>query len=275
MRNGSLSKPILEFYERYDEANRLSTGVFQLELARTQEILQRHLPVPPAKIFDIGGGTGVYSCWLAQLGYEVHLLDPAPSHLEQAKALSAKQPAHPISSIVFGDARQLDFENHSADVVLMFGPLYHLHERQDRLTALKEAHRVLRPDGRLFAAIISRFASVLDGLFQGFLDDPQFAQIVAQDLVDGKHRNPTNNIFYFTDAYFHRAEELVAELAEAGFQHEKTLAIEGPGWWLQNFEAWWNDADRRERLLDLTRKLESEPSLIGASAHVMGIARKP
>jgi ubiquinone/menaquinone biosynthesis C-methylase UbiE len=271
----TVPEPIRNFYEKYDEANRLATGMFQLELARTQEILQRHLPAPPAKILDVGGGPGIYSCWLAQLGYEVHLLDPVSSHLDHAKLLSSKQPEHPIAGFVLGDARRLDFADQCADAVLMFGPLYHLQERQDRLMALKETHRVLRQGGRLFAAVISRFASVLDGLFQGLLDDPQFAQIVAQDLVDGKHRNPTNNIFYFTEAYFHRVEELEAELVEAGFQHEKTLAIEGPGGWLQNFDAWWNDAGRRERLLELMRKLESEPSLIGASAHVMGIARKP
>lgn len=271
----AFSDSIRAFYEKYDEANRLATGVFQLELTRTQGILLRFLPAPPAKILDIGGGPGVYSCWLAQLGYEVHLLDPVPSHLDHAKSLSSKQPEHPVAGFILGEARQLDFAEESFDVVLMFGPLYHLHERQDRLMALKEAQRVLRQNGRLFAAVISRFASALDGLFQGALDDPEFAQIVAQDLVDGKHRNPTNNIFYFTEAYFHRPEELATEFAEAGFQHEKTLAIEGPGGWLQNFDAWWNDAARRERLLDLIRKLESEPSLMGASAHVMGIARKP
>jgi len=270
----TFSEQIRAFYEKYDEANRLATSVFQLEFARTQEILQRYLPAPPATILDIGGGPGIYSCWLAQVGYEVHLLDPVSSHLDHAKSSSAKQPDHPITGFVLGEARRLDFADQSADVVLMFGPLYHLHERQDRLMALKEAHRVLRKDGRLFAAVISRFASALDGLFQGMLDDPEFAKIVAQDLVDGKHRNPTNNIFYFTDAYFHRVEELEAELAEAGFQYEKTLAIEGPGWWLQNFDAWWNNAARRERLLNLMRKLESEPSLMGASAHIIGIARK-
>ena len=56
--------------------------------------------------------------------------------------------------------------------------------------------------------------------------------------------------------------------------YEKTLAIEGPGGWLQNFDAWWNDAAWRERLLNLIRRVESEPSLLGASAHIMGIARK-
>lgn len=230
----TVPEQIRAFYEKYDEASRLASGMFQLEFARTQEILQRYLPAPPAKILDIGGGPGIYSCWLAQLGYEVHLLDPVSSHLEHAKSLSAKQPWHPIAEFILGESRRLDFADQSADVVLMFGPLYHLHERQDRLMALKEAHRVLRPGGQLFAAVISRFASALDGLFQGALDDPEFVQIVAQDLVDGKHRNPTNNIFYFTDAYFHRVEELEEEFVEAGFQYEKTLAIEGPGGWLQN-----------------------------------------
>jgi hypothetical protein len=126
----------------------------------------------------------------------------------------------------------------------------------------------------LFAAVISRFASAFDGLFQGLLDDPQFAQIVERDLIDGKHLNPTGNIIYFTNSYFHRVEELEAEIKEAGFHYEKILAIEGPGWWLQNFDAWWNEPVRRERLLDLMRKLENEQSLIGTSAHIMGIARK-
>lgn len=268
------SESIHSFYEKYDEAGRLRTGPFQLELARTKEILLRHLPSPPAVILDVGGGPGVYSCWLAGLGYEVHLIEPVLSHVEQAKKMSVQQADHPIASFSIGDARQLERENESADAVLMLGPLYHLIERRDRITALEEAHRVLRPDGWLFAAAISRFASALDGLFQGMLIDPQFMKIVHRDLIEGQHRNPTDNIVYFTDAYFHRVEELQEEISEAGFHDPKTLAIEGPGCWLQNFDAWWGDLKRRELLLDLVRKLESEPSLIGASAHLMGIARR-
>lgn len=268
------SESIRSFYEKYDEAGRLRTGPFQLELARTQEILLRHLPSPPAVILDVGGGPGVYSCWLASLGYKMHLIEPVPAHIEQAKRLSAQQPEHPIDSFMLGDARQLERKNESADVVLMLGPLYHLTERQDRIIALKEAHRVLRAGGWLFAAAISRFASALDGLFQDMLIDPRFMEIAQRDLIDGQHHNPTANMVYFTDAYFHRIEELEAEISEAGFHQEKTLAIEGPGCWLQDFDAWWGDLKRRELLLDLVRKLEREPSLIGASAHIMGIARK-
>jgi ubiquinone/menaquinone biosynthesis C-methylase UbiE len=268
------SEQILSFYQNYDEANRLTAGVFQLEFARTLEILQRYLPAAPAVILDVGGGPGVYSCWLAQRGYEVHLVDPVPSHLEQARQRSAQQPDFPVASVTPGDARKLEFADGCADALLMLGPLYHLIERDDRLRALREAHRVLRRGGVLFAAVISRFASALDGLRQNWLHDPVFMAIMKDDLRSGHHRNPTGELAYFTESCFHRVEELEAELHDAGFKHEQTLAIEGPGWLLQNFEDWWREPARREQLLEVIRAVEHEPGLLGASAHIMGIARK-
>ncbi|MGH7495483.1 MAG: class I SAM-dependent methyltransferase [bacterium] len=268
------SSEIRSFYEQYDESSRLASNVFQLEYARTQEILLRYLPRPPAVILDVGGGPGVYACWLAQRGYEVHLVDPVPLHLEQARQRSAQQPAGPIAGFTLGDARQLDFAEGSAHAILLLGPLYHLIERSDRILALREALRVLHPGGVLCAAIISRFASALSGLFQGLLHDPTFAAIIRNDLRDGQHRNPTGNVMYFTEAYFHRPEELAEEIAQAGLQHEHTVAIEGVGWLLQNFEDWWSDEKCRTHLLEIIRHLESDSSLLGASAHLIGIARK-
>ena len=269
----SFSDQIRSFYEQYDEASRLATD-FRLEFARTQEILMRHLPGTPAVILDVGGGPGVYACWLAGLDYEVHLIDPVPSHVEQAQRASQQQPEHPVASFTVGDARDLAFEDGFADVVLMLGPLYHLVERRDRIMALREAHRVLRDGGLLCAAVISRFASILDGFFRDLFNDPVFQDIVRQDLHDGQHRNPTDDIAYFTEAYFHRIEELEAEIVEAGFVYEQTLAIEGPGWLVPDFETWWDDDARRCLLLDLIRNMETEKSLLGVSAHIMGIARR-
>lgn len=270
----AFSEAVRAFYEKYDEANRLASGVFQLEYARTLEILQRHLPPPPAVVLDVGGGPGVYSCWLAQQGYEAHLLDPVPSHLEQARQRAAQQPHAPVAGFALGEARQLDFADHRFDAVLLMGPLYHLLGREERVAALREARRVLRRGGVLCAAAISRFASACDGLFQNLLPDRRFAAIVQNDLRDGRHLNPTGELKYFTESYFHRPEELAEEMTAAGLQHERTLAIEGLGWLLQNFEEWWQDQTRRAQLLGLLRQLESEPSLLGASAHLMAIARK-
>ncbi len=265
---------IVGYYSDADEASRLRTGWFQLEQARTQELILRHLPPAPATIIDAGGGAGAYACWLAARGYQVHLLDPVPKHVEQACAASALQPELPLASAEVGDARALPHADSTADAVLLLGPLYHLVEREDRLACLREAHRVLRPGGLVWGAAISRFASLFDSLAHGFFDDPVFAPIVARDLEDGQHRNSTDNPLYFTDAYFHRPGQLTQDFLAAGFQVVTLAAIEGPGWLADDFERLWSNPQQRERLLAVIRQVESEPSVIGASSHLMAIGRK-
>jgi hypothetical protein len=142
------------------------------------------------------------------------------------------------------------------------------------LAALRETNRILKPGGVVCAVGISRFTSALDGLVSGYLDDPEFVGIVQRDLLDGQHRNPTNQLAYFTTTFFHHPQELQQELEEAGLRHEVTLPVEGPAWLLGNFAAHWSNLDRRERLLTTLRWLEAEPSLLGTSAHIMAIGRK-
>jgi ubiquinone/menaquinone biosynthesis C-methylase UbiE len=264
---------IRQHYADTDESSRLRAGWFQLEQARTRELILRHLPPAPATIVDVGGGAGAYACWLATIGYQIHLLDPVPKHVEQARRASTLQPEHPLASAEVGDARKLPQADASADAVLLLGPLYHLVKREDRLACLCEARRVLRPGGLIWGAGISRFASLFDSMAHRFFDDPTFATILAQDLEDGQHGNSTGNPLYFTDAYFHRPGEL-AEFLASGFQVVELVAIEGPGWLACDFTRLWNDPTQRERLLDVVRKVEREPSIIGASSHVMAIGRK-
>jgi ubiquinone/menaquinone biosynthesis C-methylase UbiE/ribosomal protein S18 acetylase RimI-like enzyme len=266
---------IQQYYQRGEEAGRLGRGAGLLEEARTRELIQRYLPPPPAVIYDVGGGSGVYAVWLAALGYEVHLLDAMPLHVEQARQASQAQPEHPLASAETGDARHLPWPEASAGMLLLLGPLYHLTERDDRLSALREGLRVLRPGGVLLAAGISRFASTIGGLASGFLDDPAFVEIARQDLATGQHRNPTDRHGYFTIAYFHHPSELKAEIEAAGLRHEATLGIEGPGCWLPDLEARWADPARREQVLTAARSLEAEPTLLGASAHLLAAARRP
>ena len=270
-----LSEKILSFYRQTQEANRLTTNTKgQLEFVRTQEIITRYLPAPPAVVLDIGGGSGPYACWLAKTGYEVHLIDPVDLHIKQAKEASDQQPEHPITSVSLGDARQLRFSAEFADAVLLLGPLYHLIDKTERLLALKEAYRVLRNGGVMVAAGISRFASMLDSFFEDRFRNPVHMDIVQNDLETGYHRNLTENLKYFTDAYLHHPEELSAEVTEAGFQHQATLAVEGPAWLFEAFKNYWTDPDLRPVVLDLICKVEAEPSLLGMSAHILAIGTK-
>jgi len=265
---------IIRHYTEADEASRLRAGWFRLEEARTRELILRHLQPAPATVLDVGGAAGAYALWLAARGYEVHLVDPVARHIKQAQAASSQQPDHPLASAAVGDARQLAQADQSADAVLLLGPMYHLTERKDRLTALREVHRTLRPKGVVWAAAISRFASLLDSLSGGFFDEPEFGPILDSDLADGQHRNPTANLSYFTDAFFHLPEQLATEMREAGFELIDLVAIEGPGWLARDFDRLWNHPQQRERLLASLRKVEHEPALIGASSHILAIGRK-
>jgi hypothetical protein len=157
----------------------------------------------------------------------------------------------------------------------VLGPLYHLTEERDRLTALREAFRVLAANGVVVAAAISRYASALAGLVQRLTLDPRFVAIRNQDLATGQHRNNTGRQEFFTTSYFHRPEDLRAELAAAGFDGVEVLGVEGLGEWLTDFDERWDNPALRHELLDVARRIEAEPSIVGLSAHLLGIGRKP
>ena len=264
---------ILDFYRLGLEEHRLAASPGRLERIRTWDILERYLPPPPARVLDVGGGTGVYALPLAGRGFKVHLVDAVSIHVERARQLSSTSDS-PLVKVEVGDARALSIGDATIDVVLLFGPLYHLTERDDRIAALREARRVLRPGGLLLSAYISRFASACDGIQEGALRDPAFAEIVNRDLTDGVHQNPTGRPEWFTTAYLHRPEEIGPEIEHAGLMFDTVLAVEGPGWFNQQLDAWLDDAPSRDRLLEVLRRLEREPALLGASAHLMAVSRR-
>jgi ubiquinone/menaquinone biosynthesis C-methylase UbiE len=264
-----LDAEILAHYQEGVERDRLLRGgAGRLEYVRTRELLARYLPPAPVTILDVGGGAGVYALPLAREGYSVYLIDPVPLHVDQAREASNLQQDSPLVSAEAGDARRLLWDDDSVDAVLLLGPLYHLTSRDDRLQALREAYRVVRPGGVIAAAAISRFASTYDGLLRGFLEDPRFEEIVERDVREGQHRNPTGRPEWFTTAYFHHPEELRDEVIEVGFRVEALVGIEGPGWVLPDLDSWLEDSPRRSRLLDAIRRVETEPSLLGATAHI-------
>jgi SAM-dependent methyltransferase len=257
-----LSSEIVDFYARGSEERRLSQGRARLERERVRAILEARLPAPPATIYDIGGGPGLHAAWLAERGYEVHLVDPVPLHVEQAGASTA-----PLASVTLAEAAALPFEDASADCVLLFGPLYHLLERDQRMAALVEAHRVLRPGGLLATIAISRYAWLLDALAAGRLfREPARIETVTAALRTGRVAGPA--------WYLHRPDELTAEVGDAGFDVDELLGVEGPGWLLESFDRTWADEARRALLLEVAELVESERDLVAASTHLFVTARR-
>lgn len=267
-------KDMLTYYNRGREQERLTVGLSQIEYLRTLDVLNRYLPAAPAIIYDIGSGPGRYALELVKEGYELHLLDPVELHIQQAsEALKDFKGA----TFTQGDARQLPYRDVSAHVVLLLGPLYHLQDKDDRLNVLREAARVLKKGGLLFAAAISRFAplSLAFESLETSKADEAIPYLDTDILVSGKHNNPENLEGNFTTAYFHHPDEVDLEIKAAGFTLEKVIALEGVAGITRDACALLDNQEKLEKVLDLLRKLETEKNLMGVSPHILAVAKKP
>jgi len=260
-----LDPRILAYYDAGEEHARLTTKP-SLERIRTEHLLRRFLPPPPARLLDVGGGSGVYAAWLAELGYEVRLVDPVPLHVEQASSDGR-------FSATVGDARDLRESDASYDGALLLGPLYHLIERDDRVLALTEARRVVGPAGVVVAAAISRYASTFDGFFRDFVDRPGFVDLMREDLRSGQHRNADDSPGLFTTAFFHTAAELTDELGAAGLTDVQVLPVEGPLMWAASLAERLADPVQRRLVLEVLSAMESDPAVLGATGHLLAVGR--
>ncbi|WP_043638865.1 class I SAM-dependent methyltransferase [Nonomuraea candida] len=255
---------VMGYYERGGELTRLRSGRNRLEYWRTRDVLRRVLPPAPARVLDVGGGAGVHAEWLAAEGHDVELIDPVPLHVERAAAL-------PGVRARLGDARDLPVPGGGADAVLLLGPLYHLPERADRVRALAEARRAVRPGGLVAAALISRYAGVLDSVYHGtFLDAGQraadYRSVETGVMVSGKTESGFRG-------YFHDPEEILGEFTDAGLPEPRRYGLECAFWLYGDVDDWLDDEGRRELLLDAARRLECEPALLGVSGHLLAVSR--
>jgi SAM-dependent methyltransferase len=265
---------IQAFYEMAEEKHRLyKHGQPTLEFVRTMELLERLLPAAPATILDVGGGPGAYALALSKYGYAVRVIDASPRHVDEARTLASNSGG--AFTAALGDARQLDEPTASCDAVLLLGPLYHLVLREDRLQAIGEAARVVRPNGLVLALGIPRFHSLLDGIRRGILADPQFNQIAWAEYRSGVHRNPVprEHREWFTTAYYHYPGELAGEMRDQGLAIEGTYSVLAPGFIA---ELHWHTLSPEEQTatLEAIRALEREDSLLGFSDFLV-VGRRP
>lgn len=138
-------------YDLFDEEHRLSSKAARVEFLTTVKYIEKYLG-PGMKILDIGAGAGEYSLYFAEQGYEVSALELADRNIAAFK--KRIKPEHKIE-LIQGNAVDLsNYPDESFDIVLMFGPLYHLHSEEDRQKAIAEAKRVAKKDAVLFFAFI-------------------------------------------------------------------------------------------------------------------------
>lgn len=150
---------VQKLYGTFDENTRLNKSkAARVEFLTNTRIIEQYVK-PGDRILDIGAGAGEYSLYFAPKGYDVSALELADSNIA---AFRKKLTADDRIELVQGNALDLSrYEDNSFDAVLLFGPLYHLHEMADRKLCIEEAKRVCKPEGKLFLAFISNDIVIL------------------------------------------------------------------------------------------------------------------
>jgi 2-polyprenyl-3-methyl-5-hydroxy-6-metoxy-1,4-benzoquinol methylase len=274
----TIDNKVLEGYNKGIELNRLHEGLGLIEFERTKELLLEYLPTAPAIIYDIGGGYGEYSVWLSSLGYEVHLFDISPKNIEMSGELQ-KRSGVKIHSASVSDARSISREDCSADAILLMGPLYHIVEKDERLLALNECRRLLKPDGVLFCAAITPYATMLWAVTtydkNGLLDESEFTEMLKTEIATGNHiPNESSKYRGIGRSFFHNPDVLKDELSAGGFTNNDVRGVIGPCWLIPNLDEAWKTPEKRESIMRIVRMCDKENGILGLSTHLLSISQK-
>lgn len=269
----SLINPEIEnFYNSASEETRLDSGMGMFEFERIKQLIQRYSPKELHTIVDVGGGTGKYSEWLANMGHRVHMVEPVEKHLKGAEARNKKLKNK--FEVIKGEAQNLPFPDRMADVVIMHGPLYHLQDRSDRVESLVEAYRILKPGGLLFGFAINASASTVVGLLQGMIHKKPFFHMCKAELTTGMHHPPEEYPYLLAEAFFHKPDQLKEEFADSGFQVKELHAIEGMVWLDSEFFASISNPSKKANLLEILDITDRDPHFLGFSPHLMLLGQK-
>ena len=249
---------VQEVYRRYDEDGRLNkSNAARVEFLTTVRYIEKYL-TPGAKVLDVGAGAGEYSLYFARRGYQVSALELADANIA---AFRAKMAEDDLIDLVQGNALDLSrYDSGSFDVVLLFGPLYHLHEEADKLRCIEEAKRVCKKDGKIFFAFISNDMVILT--MQQCQDDY---------LMNGDYNKETFRLDDFPFV-FHTVDHCRALLGKAGIRVTHEVASDGASELLQELVNGLDDASYQQYLRYHFYICE-KPEFLGMSNHLLFIGQ--
>ena len=270
---------VQNYYKHFDEKNRLrNDNSGKLEFLMTMGILEKNLPAvtdeADISVLDLGGGAGVYSFPLAKKGYKVTLADLSETLLEQARKQKEEDKIENLISCDQVNATDLScYKDNSFDVVLLFGPLYHLTEKDEREKCIREVSRVLKTDGKVFASFIPHLSGSI-ALVQRFCWSPDQVDInTLEECFDtGKFKNLSGK--GFQEGYYPTSEEIEKLFLENGFDKLLVRSIRGFGYEKEDVIYKFKNKNVFTKLLELINSTAEDKSIIEMCGHAMYVGVK-
>lgn len=262
---------IRNYYKYFDEENRLKWDASgKLEYEMTLRILDKYLPEKGC-ILDLGGATGVYSFPLAEKGYEVYLADISPDLLEQARK---KDVGNILKGYDVVNATDLSiYEDSFFDVIIAFGPFYHLMEEGERVNAIKEIHRVIKREGIVMAAFIPYLSGSI-AIVDRYIFAPEQVDVanLAEVFKSGKFVNHAN--VGFQEGYYAESDEIEKLFAESNFDTIGVRSVRGFAYGKEDAIYSITDVGMKEKVFELIEDTSMRKEIIETCGHAVYIGKK-
>jgi S-adenosylmethionine-dependent methyltransferase len=263
-------RDIADYYNNRPQSEHTRLEEHQLECDLTWRFLEEYLP-SKGSILEIGAATGRYTLGLVERGYAVTAVDLSSECLKACRNNLTEAGLQEKAQFVLADARNLsEVSSWDFDAVLMMGPLYHLVDESDRILAVSAAFDRLRLGGVIFSAFISRYGiwgHLLKNLPELIDDQDQVRSVLTRGIdceawPKGGFR-----------AYFTTVDEIAPLHETVGFSTIKVVGVEPS---ISADDESYNklEGERRQRFLDVFYQISAEPSIVGASRHLLYIGRK-
>lgn len=252
---------LIKYYNKFNENKRFNSRGGFVEFTISLKYIYKYLnEFNNPKILDIGAGTGAYSIKLAEEGYDVtavELIKHNLRYIEKCKKVNAYQ----------GNAVDLSrLKDNTFDLVLLFGPMYHLINDNDKIKALSEAKRVVKNNGIIMVAyIMSDYAVIMHGF-----KDNNILSAINNNMID----NNFHVISKDDDLYSYvRIEDIDNYNKKVELERVKIITPDGPTNYIRPIINKM-DEDVFNKYIDYVMSISERKDIIGASAHVVDILRK-
>lgn len=253
---------LIKYYNKFNEDKRLNSRHGQVEFITCMKYIHECLKNKQnAKIIDIGAGCGRYSIALAEEGYDVTAVELVKHNLRVIESKSKDVKCYQGNAINLSK-----FKDETYDIVLLFGPMYHLISKEEKIQALNEAKRILKKDGIILVNYCMNDYCVIT---HGFKDNQILSSIENKELDENYHCISKDEDLYSVL----RIEEIDELNSLTNLKRIKIITPDGPANYLREYLNKMDD-ETFKKFIEYHLSTCERYDMLGAAAHTLDILTK-